>query len=39
MADDRSFASASVPRHLRRGALGFAALIGSVALMPVRSDS
>ncbi|WP_412540027.1 hypothetical protein R8Z50_30030 [Longispora sp. K20-0274] len=32
---DGSFASASVPRHLARGAVGFGALIGSVALIPV----
>ncbi|RJO79374.1 hypothetical protein D5S18_03375 [Nocardia panacis] len=29
------FASASLPRHLVRGVLGFGALIGSVALIPV----
>lgn len=28
------FASASVPRHLARGAVGFGALVGSVALLP-----
>ncbi|MFG3258521.1 hypothetical protein [Streptomyces sp. NPDC048172] len=28
------FASASMPRHLLRGAVGFGALIGSVALLP-----
>ncbi|MEU8776911.1 hypothetical protein [Streptomyces sp. NPDC048606] len=28
------FASASVPRHLVRGALGFGLLIGSIALVP-----
>ncbi|MEU6863285.1 hypothetical protein ABZ924_08440 [Streptomyces sp. NPDC046876] len=28
------FASASVPRHLARGALGFGALAGSLALLP-----
>ncbi|MBB5917406.1 putative PurR-regulated permease PerM [Nocardia transvalensis] len=28
------FASASVPRHLLRGVLGFGALIGAVALIP-----
>jgi hypothetical protein len=33
MSDD--FASASVPRHLARGAIGFGALLGSVALIPV----
>ncbi|MFD1938018.1 MULTISPECIES: hypothetical protein [Nonomuraea] len=32
---DRGFASASLPRHLVRGAVGFGALIGSVALIPV----
>ncbi|TYB56397.1 hypothetical protein FXF51_44030 [Nonomuraea sp. PA05] len=35
MTDDRSFASASLPRHLLRGAAGFGALVGSVALIPV----
>ncbi|GIG63295.1 hypothetical protein Lfu02_76670 [Longispora fulva] len=34
MAEGRSFASASVPRHLARGAVGFGALIGSVTLLP-----
>ncbi|MGW6691951.1 hypothetical protein [Streptomyces sp. NPDC054961] len=29
------FASTSVPRHLARGALGFAALAGSLALLPL----
>ncbi|MET9571889.1 hypothetical protein ACFYNW_07800 [Streptomyces virginiae] len=29
------FASASVPRHLARGALGFGALIAAFALLPV----
>ncbi|MEU3777892.1 hypothetical protein AB0F11_32805 [Streptomyces sp. NPDC032472] len=29
------FASASVPRHLARGALGFGALAGSLALLPL----
>ncbi|MFE1412601.1 hypothetical protein ACIGFK_32775 [Streptomyces sp. NPDC085524] len=29
------FASASLPRHLGRGALGFGSLIGAVALLPV----
>ncbi|MFJ5552125.1 hypothetical protein [Streptomyces sp. NPDC093225] len=29
------FASRSVPRHLARGALGFGALAGSLALLPV----
>ncbi|WP_433202111.1 hypothetical protein ACQP1G_11615 [Nocardia sp. CA-107356] len=28
------FASASVPRHLARGAIGFGAVIGSVTLIP-----
>lgn len=28
------FASASLPRHLARGAVGFGALAGSVALLP-----
>lgn len=32
MSDD--FASASVQRHLARGAIGFGALLGSVALIP-----
>ncbi|MFI8106317.1 hypothetical protein [Streptomyces sp. NPDC086023] len=31
----RGFASASVPRHMARGALGFGALAGSLALLPV----
>ncbi|SEG89022.1 hypothetical protein SAMN05444920_106375 [Nonomuraea solani] len=35
MADERSFASTSLPRHLARGAVGFGALICSVALIPV----
>ncbi|WP_280299196.1 hypothetical protein [Nocardia abscessus] len=35
MTDDRSFASASVPRHLVRGVVGFGALIGAIAFMPV----
>ncbi|NUP03800.1 MAG: hypothetical protein HOW71_17465 [Nonomuraea sp.] len=34
MSEPRSFASASLPRHLARGALGFGALIASVALIP-----
>ncbi|MGW4324974.1 hypothetical protein ACWEKR_03685 [Nocardia sp. NPDC004573] len=34
MTDERSFASASVPRHLARGVIGFGALIGAIALMP-----
>ncbi|WKG11078.1 hypothetical protein QX204_06275 [Nocardia sp. PE-7] len=33
MSDD--FASKSVPEHLVRGAVGFGALVGSVALIPV----
>lgn len=28
------FASASVPRHIARGVIGFGALVGSLALMP-----
>ncbi|MET9027053.1 hypothetical protein ABZW96_15770 [Nocardia sp. NPDC004168] len=35
MTDERSFASASVPRHLARGVAGFGALIGAIALLPV----
>ncbi|WP_406268132.1 hypothetical protein OH799_23745 [Nocardia sp. NBC_00881] len=35
MTDDRSFASASVARHLARGLVGFGTLIGAIALMPV----
>ncbi|MEU7282459.1 hypothetical protein AB0A69_27325 [Streptomyces sp. NPDC045431] len=31
----RGFASATVPRHLARGALGFGALAASLALLPV----
>ncbi|WP_306327647.1 hypothetical protein [Streptomyces venezuelae] len=31
----RDFASASVPRHLARGAIGFGLIIGSIALVPV----
>ncbi|MFI1382485.1 hypothetical protein [Embleya sp. NPDC020886] len=35
-ADARGgFASATVPRHLARGAIGFGALAGSLALLPV----
>lgn len=34
MTDKASFASASLPRHLLRGAVGFGALIGSFALLP-----
>ncbi|ADI03503.1 hypothetical protein SBI_00382 [Streptomyces bingchenggensis BCW-1] len=33
-ADDPGFASASLPRHLVRGAVGFGALVGSFALIP-----
>jgi hypothetical protein len=29
------FASATVPRHLARGAVGFGALVGALALLPV----
>ncbi|MER7519866.1 hypothetical protein [Streptomyces sp. NPDC126499] len=29
------FASASVPRHLARGAVGFGLIVGAVALVPV----
>lgn len=35
MTKARSFASASVARHLVRGVVGFGALIGAVALLPV----
>jgi hypothetical protein len=35
MTDDREFASRSVARHVVRGAVGFGALIGSVAFIPV----
>ncbi|MFJ9850497.1 hypothetical protein [Streptomyces sp. NPDC101150] len=34
-ADGPDFASASLPRHLVRGAVGFGMLVGSVALLPV----
>lgn len=34
-APERNFASASVPRHLARGAIGFGLIIGSFALVPV----
>ncbi|GHF85733.1 hypothetical protein GCM10018790_74020 [Kitasatospora xanthocidica] len=34
-ADGPDFASATLPRHLTRGAVGFGALVGSVALLPV----
>lgn len=33
--DDHNLGSASLPRHLLRGALGFGALIGAFALIPV----
>ncbi|MFF7943260.1 hypothetical protein ACFZC5_26410 [Nocardia gamkensis] len=35
MTDAQNFASASVPRHLARGVVGFGALIGAIALLPV----
>lgn len=35
MTESRNFASASLPRHLVRGAIGFGALLGSLALIPV----
>ncbi|MEU8305602.1 hypothetical protein AB0C84_18760 [Actinomadura sp. NPDC048955] len=35
MTDRQGFASTSLSRHLLRGATGFGALIGSVALLPV----
>ncbi|SFY34544.1 hypothetical protein OH786_18385 [Streptomyces atratus] len=34
MTDRQNFASASLPRHLARGALGFGALAASVLLIP-----
>jgi len=34
VADDRGFASRSVPRHVARGVIGFGALIGAFALLP-----
>ncbi|MEU1545599.1 hypothetical protein [Nocardia sp. NPDC005745] len=34
MTDEQNFASASVPRHLVRGVVGFGALIGAIALLP-----
>ncbi|MGG8408295.1 hypothetical protein ACM614_17670 [Streptomyces sp. 12297] len=34
-ADGPDFASASLPRHLVRGLVGFGGLIGSVALLPL----
>ncbi|MFD6395043.1 hypothetical protein [Nocardia sp. NPDC060259] len=33
--DSPDFASSSLPKHLARGTVGFAALIGSVALIPL----
>ncbi|MDL4775276.1 hypothetical protein [Actinomadura xylanilytica] len=35
MTDKQGYASASLPRHLLRGAVGLGALIGSFALLPV----
>ncbi|MGN9841600.1 hypothetical protein ACTMTI_26075 [Nonomuraea sp. H19] len=35
MTESESFASSSLSRHLGRGVMGFGALIGSVALIPV----
>ncbi|MCA2209091.1 hypothetical protein [Nocardia rosealba] len=35
MSDQPDFASASLTRHLTRGVLGFGALIGSIALLPL----
>ncbi|WP_406231465.1 hypothetical protein [Nocardia sp. NBC_01009] len=35
MTAEPSYSSRSVPRHLARGAVGFGALIGSVALLPL----
>ncbi|MEV6280466.1 hypothetical protein [Nocardia sp. NPDC051832] len=35
LTEESTFASASVPRHLARGALGFGALIAALALLPV----
>ncbi|MEV0686788.1 hypothetical protein AB0I35_23245 [Nocardia sp. NPDC050378] len=35
MSDQPDFAGASLPRHLTRGAVGFGALIGSIALLPL----
>ncbi|TDP38823.1 hypothetical protein [Nocardia ignorata] len=35
MSDQPDFASASLPRHLTRGVVGFGALIGSIALLPL----
>lgn len=34
MTTHQTFASTSVPRHLARGVIGFAALIGAFALLP-----
>ncbi|MER8041772.1 hypothetical protein [Streptomyces sp. NPDC094032] len=31
----KSFASASLPRHLARGAIGFGLIVGSIAAVPV----
>ncbi|WP_037076788.1 hypothetical protein [Pseudonocardia spinosispora] len=39
VADEQSFASSSVPRHLARGVVGFGALIGAVAFVPVAVGS
>ncbi|MQY11159.1 hypothetical protein SRB5_12730 [Streptomyces sp. RB5] len=33
--DTRDFSSASLPRHLARGAVGFGGLAGALALLPV----
>ncbi|MED7953351.1 hypothetical protein [Streptomyces sp. BE303] len=35
MTDRPDFASASLPRHLLRGAVGFGSLVGAFALVPV----
>ncbi|WP_330229414.1 hypothetical protein OHA40_25625 [Nocardia sp. NBC_00508] len=35
MTDENGFASASVPRHLLRGLVGFGALLAAVALYPL----
>ncbi|MFI6871766.1 hypothetical protein [Nocardia sp. NPDC050406] len=35
MSAERNFASASVPRHLVRGVLGFGGLVGAFALLPL----
>ena len=34
-SDEPDYASASLPAHLLRGGVGFGALVGSVALIPV----